>query len=437
MMNEYFEREMKEILGDEYRDFKACESQPMFRSLRINTLKTNYEEIEKEFSVGRRTPFDHDTYYLDEGEKPGIHPWHTGGLFYLQEPSATMAVNALHIEEGDRILDLCAAPGGKSTQILARLKGTGLLWSNEINRSRAMTLLSNIERWGSDNYILTSMASEELCPKVMGFFDKILVDAPCSGASMFKKYPETVNEYNQAAVEACQKRQLMILDQAYVALKPEGVLVYSTCTYNRLENEEAVRLFTEAHPDMEVVDCGLDCGRKGLDSELMRRCFPMDGGEGHFVCRMVKHGSAMETKLAYMKPARNRIVDEFLAANCCRPLPYYVVNDNVYVAESPLLDFKGRVVRQGILLGNIVGNRFEPHHHGYLAIMTGNNFKQSVDLNEEEAAIFMSGNSVMVSGIRGFTAITYKNHPIGFGKGDGRQIKNRLPKGLRRIAEYQ
>ena len=316
-MNEYFLNEMKELLKDEYEAFLTTQDNEMYRGIRINPARTDIDELREYFVIGEKTPFDDNTYYLENDMKLGNHPFHLGGLYYLQEPSATAAVNALGVRENDRVLDLCAAPGGKSTQILSALNSTGLLVSNEINRQRAETLLSNLERWGYDNYLLTSMDSSQLCSQFRGYFDRILVDAPCSGASMFKKYPESVYDYNERNVLSCSIRQLEILDSAYEALKEGGTLVYSTCTYNQTENENVIYEFLRKHDDCCLEDTGLKCGRKGiefkdLDVSKLTRIFPMDGGEGHFICRIVKHGSAEACRIRPYTNSKDRIVDDFI-----------------------------------------------------------------------------------------------------------------------------
>ena len=263
-MNEYFLNEMKKLLKDEYDAFLKTQDNDMYRGIRLNPARTDIYELRQYFDIGEKTPFDDNTYYLDSDEKLGTHPFHLGGLYYLQEPSATAAVNALGIEKDDKVLDLCAAPGGKSTQILSALDGTGFLVSNEINASRAEILAGNLERWGYDNYVVSSMETGQLCNQFRGYFDRIIVDAPCSGASMFKKYPESVYEYNERNVLACSYRQLEILENAYRALKEGGTLVYSTCTHNQTENENVVLQFLRKHQDCELEDTGLKCGRKGI-----------------------------------------------------------------------------------------------------------------------------------------------------------------------------
>ncbi len=431
MENSYFLEELKEMLNEEeYATFVATFDIPMYKALRINTNKADYEKITEEISLNEPSEFDKDTYLIDDDAKLGNHPYHIGGLYYLQEPSATMVVNALDIQENDKVLDLCAAPGGKSTHILAKLKNTGFLVSNEYDKKRANILLSNLERWGCKNYLLTNNTVEDLCPRLAGYFDKIVVDAPCSGASMFKKYPETIKDYNHNSVLACQKRQLNILDYAYIALKAGGTLVYSTCTYNRYEDEYAVEQFLQKHSDCKLVDTGVTAGRKGYDKDgLTRRCFPMDHGEGHFMAKIIKEDDTGSLKLKTLPFSKDKLVDEFIKNNCTTKLNYTVIKDKVYVTEKPMLDLKANILRQGVLLGEIVKGRIEPAHHFFIAINEIKNIYDIVDANELKQ--FLSGLSLMVSGYKGYVQIRYKGVPIGFGKADGNQIKNHFPKGLR------
>lgn len=435
-MNEYFLNEIRTLFPDEYDDIISSFSREMYRSIRINRLKCRKEELELEgFDLKESTPFDPDSCYITTEEKLGNHPFHNAGCYYLQEPSAAMAVNVLRVEKGDLVADLCRAPGGKSTQILNRLDGTGLLWSNEINWKRCQILLSNLERWGYQNYVLTSLNTREIASMAAGLFDKVLVDAPCSGASMFKKYPDTVNDYNEAAVKACQKRQLEILENAYQLLKSDGVLVYSTCTFNLVENEETVYLFLQRHPDMQLEDAALGYGHKGLEykdlnSQLLARVLPTDGGEGHFAARMRKTGSSLIRHPAVTENSHNGLVDAFLKEYGIST-QYFIKDNEVYACPMPLSIRKG-VIREGILLGTLEKNRFEPHHHLFMCPQFAEEFRQKYEINDRDRLIrYMKGESVDVSGYKGYVAISYKGKTLGFAKGDGRQLKNRLPKGLR------
>ena len=235
-----FSERMQALLGDEYEQFLQYYNGDNFRGLRVNTLKCTAQQLQAALSCSLQpTPFCPDGYYLPE-ELTGNHPLHHAGAFYMQEPSATSAVEMLGVQPGEQVLDLCAAPGGKSTQIAAKLQGKGLLWSNEIVKSRANILLSNIERMGVRNAVVSNCHPETLCAAMSGQFDRVLVDAPCSGEGMFRKNSDAKTEWSAEHVRSCAERQLHILNSAKTALKPGGVLVYSTCTFSREENESVI-----------------------------------------------------------------------------------------------------------------------------------------------------------------------------------------------------
>ncbi|MGI6608658.1 MAG: RsmB/NOP family class I SAM-dependent RNA methyltransferase [Erysipelotrichaceae bacterium] len=431
MNNSYFLDEMKQMLNSQDFDrFIRSLSEPLYKALRINRLKADYQTISQEIELLEKTVFDEDTYYLQSEDRPGKHPYHLAGLFYLQEPSASMAVNALDIEEGDWVLDLCAAPGGKSTQILSKLNRTGFLLSNEYERKRANILLSNIERFGCDNYIITNSKVEDLCPELSGVFDKVLVDAPCSGAGMFKKYPDSIIEYSPNLVMVNQKRQLHILDYAYLTLKENGIMVYSTCTFNKDENEEVVRLFLEKYPDMKLTDTDLTGGQPGFDEAgLTRRVFPYQGGEGHFVSRFVKTSAIKSAALKTIPFSKNGLTDSFIAENINEELNYTIINNKIYSSKNNLLDLKANILRSGILLGEIVKNRIEPAHHLFLSDYQFKKVYNTTDFKIINN--YLSGLPIMEKGYKGYVQICFKGAAVGFGKGDGVQIKNKFPKGLR------
>ena len=435
-MNEYFNQEMRSLLGDEYEAFEKARNSAQTRAIRINNAKSSYTDLNAAgFSLGEKTPFNSDTYYLECEEKLGNHPFHIGGCYYLQEPSSSIVSDVLDVKSGDMVLDLCAAPGGKSTQILSKLDGKGLLWANEINRQRCVTLLSNIERWGYDNYVISNNSPDELARSLKNSFDKVLVDAPCSGSSMFKKFPETEQEYNEASVKACQKRQLEIMDKAYEMLKEGGVLVYSTCTFNLKENEECLALFMDSHPDMHAIDCGVDWDRRGFDvaghkGSYYRRVFPMDGGEGHFVAKMVKEGNESLKPLKQLDFSHNKVLDDFLKEYGIDSA-YTIVGDNVYLCHQKLINSSLRIMRQGILLGTISKDRLELHHHFAVALLSLNNFNNIYEASDEEIEKYLKGESLNAKTAKGYVIIKYRGINIGLGKSDGRQIKNHLPKGLR------
>ena len=246
---------MKDILNDDYESFLRCYEEKPLKGLRVNTIKCSVEKLRALLDTElRQSPFSDVGFYIESDEKLGNNPLHHCGAFYIQEPSASGAVNALGIEPDDRVLDLCAAPGGKSAQIAALLGEKGFLWSNEIVKSRANILLSNIERMGIRNYVVSSLSPEKLCPKLGGYFDKILVDAPCSGEGMFRKDAQAVLQWSEEHTKSCMDRQLQILRSAKGCLKKGGILVYSTCTFSKYENEDVIDTFLTENSDFELCD---------------------------------------------------------------------------------------------------------------------------------------------------------------------------------------
>lgn len=438
MKQEFLDR-MKQYLGNEYDSYVASLEQPLFRGLRVNTSKIAIDDLlAMNLCELRPSSICSSSFYIEEDVKGlGNHPAHLAGLFYMQEPSASSAVEILDVQEGDWVLDLCAAPGGKSTQIAAKLNNTGFLLSNEIDPKRAQILLSNMERLGFSENMITNARPDILCKEVKGWFDKVLVDAPCSGEGMFKKHDQAMEDWSEEHVLACSHRQLHILDSAYETLKQDGILVYSTCTYAMEENEHVVAQFLENHPDMQLIDCASTFGRSGfpygsIDETKVRRIFPMDGGEGHFVAKFKKTKEADYTKkqeCTVKKP--EDYVMNFLKSQLKEvPAYLYVNQDKVYCKNTPFLKLgKVKILRQGVFVGECIKKRIEPHQHFYVA--SALEHVQSYTLEEEQCHQFLTGNQLFVPGYKGFTQICWKGYPIGFAKGDGQVLKNKYPKGLR------
>lgn len=439
-MNIFLEK-MKSLLGDEFNEFlKFYNNNENFRGLRVNTLKCSTDKLKSvlDFNL-ENTPFCKEGFYLPQNVKSiGNNPMHHAGAFYVQEPSATSAVTMLDVKEGDKVLDLCAAPGGKSTQIAAALNGKGLLWANEIVKSRAQILLSNIERMGVKNAVVSNCHPEVLCNKLYGYFDKILVDAPCSGEGMFRKNDNSQNEWSQEHVLSCGKRQLQILNSAKYALKENGVLVYSTCTFSKEENEDVIIAFLEENPDFVVENSQVDFGRKTL--EYGRRIFPMDGGEGHFAVKLRKISVNGVCKECVFK--ENKIPKEVLEfyenafVNAPLGTNMEIAGDKVYVVPNTLPDTKGlNIIRKGVLLGEIKGKRFEPHHSAFMAC-NKNQCKNVVDfsVNSDQIKRYLHGEEICVDqAIKGYTAVCVEGVVTGFGKVSNGKLKNKYPKGLRTL----
>lgn len=441
-MKQRFLDRMKELLQEEYPAFEQSLEHPLFRGVRVNPLKVSISTFHQLFPFAiEQTPFCADSFYLqEEVQHLGNHPLHASGAIYLQEPSAASAVEVLDVQEGDWVLDLCAAPGGKSTQIAGKLHHTGLLISNEIEPKRAQILLSNMERLGIGEAIITNAHPEDLCQTCAGWFDKILVDAPCSGEGMMKKHDAAMESWSEEHVKACANRQLQILDTAFDALKENGVLVYSTCTYAKEENEELVARILAKRDDIEQIDCNVEFGRRGIacagmDAKKVRRIFPMDKGEGHFIAKFCKCTAGRVQKIHEKKTA-------ILPADIAKqlgdivdfPKGYFDIEKNkVYFRTQPFVEMKKlRVLRQGILCGEIVKNRLEPHQHLFVSALLQKQLHRICELNEEQWREFRSGAQLSIPGYKGYTALAWQSMVVGFGKGDGNVIKNKYPKGLRK-----
>ena len=290
---------MKAFLGDEWDDFLYSYDNNRFQALRFNTLKVQSPEERMrilktlKISSDKKVSWADEAYYFDENVRPGKHPYHEMGLYYIQEPSAMSAAALLAPKPGMRVLDLCAAPGGKSTQLATYLGDSGLLVSNEINTQRSRILSQNIERMGIKNAIVTNEDSFVLASHFPGFFNAIQVDAPCSGEGMFRKLPEAIEQWSMENVAICAARQKEILDNAAVMLKPGGTIVYSTCTFSKEENEDVIEYFLERHPDFTL--------------EEMERFWPHKvDGEGHFVAKLVRRGCVDTDLKADRKTKKNK-----------------------------------------------------------------------------------------------------------------------------------
>lgn len=440
-MKEVFLKRMKDLLQDEYSAYIETLQEERFRGIRVNTLKCSIEKFKEEFPFPiTDTAFSKEAFYLDvKSEHVGNHPLHSSGACYMQEPSAMSAVEILDVKHGDWVLDMCASPGGKSTQIAAKLAHTGFLISNEIEGKRAQILLSNMERIGAGANMITNAHPKEIAKTCIAWFDRVLVDAPCSGEGMFKKHSKAMEDWSEEHVQACQQRQLQILESAYHTLKPGGYLVYSTCTYAMEENEQVVAKFLEQYDDMEQVSCAANFGRKGfpypgMDEQKVCRIFPMDKGEGHFIAKFKKHG---ERKVIQPKTLKNmplpKQIKEALEDIVSIPNGYYKIQqEKVYYKQTPFLEMgKVRVLREGILCGEIIKNRLEPHQHLFMSAYLRPYIKQVCALDEEMLALFVSGNQLPIQGFKGYCGCSYHNLIIGFGKGDYMVIKNKYPKGLR------
>ena len=444
-----FTNRMKEMLGEEYEAFIQSYMDNRAYGLRYNPLKINREKFEKNVpAILNRVPWAEEGYYYDASMQPGKAPLHEAGAYYIQEPSAMSAAELLEVSEGDFVCDLCAAPGGKSTQIAGKLNGTGMLVSNEFYGSRAKILSQNIERMGVRNAVVLNEDTGVLADKFPEFFDKVMVDAPCSGEGMFRKDEAAVDEWSLSQVKVCADRQAMILDNAASILKPGGAMVYSTCTFSVEENEDTVKAFLERNKDFviektsiheKLIEAGF------VENEGMYRLWPHKlQGEGHFAVRFVKR-SLVEDEASYKrKPVENlakkadlKYFEEFAAATLNIKLEgqFIMFGDSIYLLPEGMISLKGlKVERAGLKLGVNKKNRFEPDHALALALKP-EDVKQVVETGGEEnnqIDKYIRGEDIDCSYDNGRTLVTVDNVSIGWGKASNGSLKNHYPKGLRR-----
>ena len=436
-MNSLYLKQMKELTGNEYEAYLKSLGEKPNRGFRVNTLKTTEEKL---FSVidlqKKKSPFADNGYYFLSDEPVAKMPAYMAGLFYMQEPSASGAVTMLDPKPGMKVLDLCAAPGSKATQIAEKLGNDGFLCVNEINRSRAQVLLENIVRSGASNVMVLNSDTQAVADAFEGYFDAVLCDAPCSGEGMFRKEEEAVRDWSPENVEACARRQSMILENAYRCLKENGVLLYSTCTFNRTENEDVIAGFLSRHDNMKAEKTDVSFGRPGLitpyGTELARRIFPMDEGEGHFMIRLRKTQNDAEKKIRTLTSQRiPKEAEQFMEEMLENPYPYvFAYKDRVYGGSSPFIDAKGcRLIRNQVLIGEMKHNRFEPSHHFFMSSWSP--FRKRAELDDDLAMKYFHGEQLAMRYAKGWAAACWKGYPVGGVRSDGSALKNKYPKELR------
>lgn len=490
-----FIKKMQRLLGNEWEEFERCYQNNKYQSLRFNPLKRGfYKQADKkllsDLMIQEIEPvlWAEHAYYYGEEARPGRHPYHEMGLYYIQEPSAMCAAELLAPSPGERVLDLCAAPGGKSTQLAAFLNQEGLLVCNEIHPARCKILSQNIERMGIANAIVTNEDSETLAKRFPEYFHKILVDAPCSGEGMFRKNPEAALEWSEKQVEICAKRQDDILENAAKMLMPGGNLVYSTCTFSPEENEGIIGNFLEMHPEFSIVhrempyfshgrsDWGNGMAELSDTFRLWPHCLH---GEGHFAALLKKEeriegnrdleknfikGSSKDSKSRVIKnknikgknvKSENIIkkdktlyeeLKKFTSQVLSEEMGDYILSgdftlfgEQLYRLPDAAPDLSGlRVLRPGLHIGSCQKNNFKPAHALALFLGSGD-VKNNVflSLSDTQTEMYFKGEALdcetlkMEAG-KGWCLICINGYSAGWGKAAGGMIKNHYPKGLRK-----
>lgn len=458
---------IKEQLGPQYEAFVKNYDGERSYGLRYNPLKADRNRFISEMPFNlREIPWAEEGFFYDASDQPGKSILHEAGAFYIQEPSAMAVVPFLDPQPGERILDLCAAPGGKSTQTAGRMQGKGLLVSNEVVPGRAKILSQNIERLGVANCVVCKEKPDRIADAFPAFFDRVLVDAPCSGEGMFRKDDTAIAEWSPENVSMCADRQREILKQAARTLRPGGILVYSTCTFSLQENEEVINDFVQEYPEFSIED--------------MKRLWPhLTEGEGHFMARLHKadragrfsyrtiteeitalgkKGRAERKGRSYQNGKVNRrekadkscrtdqidIAKDFLHEELeltevgievlFKERVLYNFGDAVYLVPEEMISMRGlSIERPGLQLGFYKKDRFEPSHA--LALFLHPEYvNRHYALTKEQAACYLRGETFAVCPfMKGWYLLSVQGYSMGFGKAVNGQMKNHYPKGLRRV----
>lgn len=452
MLPEQFLNRMEKMLGEEYKDFLESYDRSPCQSLRVNLQKGSERDLaEKLKFLQEPIPWAAGGYYYGEEDRPGKHPFHEAGLYYIQEASAMAPATYLKAEPGEKVLDLCASPGGKSTQIASDMMGKGILVCNEIQPQRAKILSENIERMGIGNALVVSSSPDALAEHFPAYFDKILVDAPCSGEGMFRKKEGAMDEWSPENVRMCADRQSDILESAAVMLRPGGRMVYSTCTFAPEEDEGTVSRFLNRHGEFCLTDAekfpgmasGMPIYENTYRDEIGKtiRLWPHKlKGEGHFVACFKKEGTVEgdtvslygEEKEISLKECKEweSFRQEYLKITLTGK--YLRFGEQLYLAPEGIPALKGlKVLRPGLHLGTFKKNRFEPSH-ALALFLKPEDVTHKFDLSVREAAQYLSGQTFQTEGEKGWYLITVDGYSLGWGKCSGGIMKNHYPKGLRK-----
>ncbi len=447
-----FEQRMRELLKEEFPEFLKGFEEERYGGVRFNSLKIEKKEWEKmaPFAISQ-VPWIENGYYYNLSDQPAKHPFYFAGLYYIQEPSAMTPACILPVEPGDRVLDICAAPGGKSTELAAKLQGKGVLVSNDISNSRAKALLKNLELFGSRNSLILSEAPGKLTDRFRGFFDKILVDAPCSGEGMFRKSPAIMKNWEQYGVEYYHKLQLEILDAVIPMLAPGGQMVYSTCTFSPEEDEGSLQYILERYPEMHVVSPKLqyrgfsyghpewiENGKEELSHAVRIWPHKMDG-EGHFVALLQKDADAEEV---YYPVTKTRVSLPIEAENFLGRIGFEIPRERLEIREERLYllpevipDTKGlRVMRSGLLLGELKKNRFEPSQALACALkMEEYDAVYNMEASAEDVIRYLKCETITAKTDvpDGFVLVCVEGYPLGWAKAQNGTLKNKYLPGWR------
>lgn len=436
-LSEKYLNKMKELLGDEYDDYLNSFNEKRIHSLRVNNAKISNEEFERicPFKI-KRIPWIENGYYFDENDRPSKHPYYYAGLYYLQEPSAMTPANVLPIEKGDIVLDACAAPGGKSLELASKLGDSGLLVSNDISVSRAYSLLKNLELGGHKNIYVMAEDISKLSKKFVKSFDKILIDAPCSGEGMLRKDPSIIKEWEDKGNEYYANLQKDIVKSAVSMLKDGGMMVYSTCTFDKSEDEDIVSYILSLDDDLKLERINEYEGfARGIDMDEAIRLYPHKlQGEGHFVALVKKDTPKTVTvKKKHVSKIDSKEAEEFikLIKRDFDDGYFEIINNNLYFIPEYDFEKKGlRILRSGLLMGEIKKHSFEPSMALALNLKM-DEFKNVINLSVDDKRVisYLKGETISVPEAKdGWVLVCVNGYSLGFGKMQSGIMKNKYAK---------
>lgn len=445
---------MKELLKEDYEDYLASFEEKRLYGLRINTLKISVEDFLKisPFEL-EPIPWIENGFYFHEEDKPAKHPYYFAGLYYIQEPSAMTPANVLPVEDGDVVFDMCAAPGGKSTELGSKLDRTGLLITNDISNSRAKALLKNVEVFGIPNLCVLSEDPKKIADRFTGFFDKVLIDAPCSGEGMFRKDNKLIKSWEKNGPEFYSKIQRDIVLSGADMLKPGGKMLYSTCTFSKMEDEETIRHLLRERPEMQLIPIpsyeGFCPGiieneeDTAMQIEKCVRIFPHKmQGEGHFLALLEKDTDASENYHAKRKPSTEKLPEELLEFLSHVTFPVQkqdiFIRDSKVYQVSPEMPQEGglRIMRNGLLLGEMKKNRFEPSQALAMALQMSE-YDKIINLpaSDERVVKYLKGETLDFENENdyqdGWNLFCVDGYPLGWGKYSKGALKNKYLAGWR------
>lgn len=457
MSTQYFEARERALLGDAYDAYYSAPPQ-VCRGLTVNTLRCTpqvFASLAPDAYALAPSPFCKEGFLLqNESARPGHSAYHHAGVFYVQEPSASCAAPMLCVQPGERVLDVCAAPGGKTAQLAAALKGKGLLVANEYVAARAAVLRGNLERLGVQNAIVCNEDTARLAKAFPLMFDKVLVDAPCSGEGMFRKEPEAKRQHSEALVMQCAALGREVLDNAAACVAPGGLLAYATCTFAPQENEMQIGAFLQRHPDFVLLPAFVQAGCPGEQTRAgefhfmaahTRRIYPCHGGEGHFMALLCRTGSRdTETPIKTLRtkaapPEFVSFLREYFPDHATQweKTGVWMAGDVISLATQGMPDVEKarlRVLQIGVQAGTVTKGRFVPAHHLFMAYGDRCANAERLTADDPRVSAWLRGEEIEAkTAVQGYAAVLCDGFPLGFGKQTGGRLKNHYPKGLRNL----